>query len=214
MRLRITICRLFFLFIIAFCMGGCSDDLISSWDAGVIQYCFSDSVDMDVQLLVRNCMDEWEDGTVVFFEPLEECCSNCLKISVDNATKPRSTVGYSSKNIMVIESWASSRTIRHELGHVLGLLHEHQRPDRDEYVTILKENIQSAYYDNNFSIMDNPLYEEESLEYDYDSVMHYGAFAFTIESGLKTIESAFVNDWPSSQISEKDKQKVNLIYGM
>ena len=30
----------------------------------------------------------------------------------------------------------------HELGHTLGLKHEHQRPDRDDFVTVHKENIQ------------------------------------------------------------------------
>ena len=28
------------------------------------------------------------------------------------------------------------KTMEHELGHVLGLLHEHGRPDRDQYIRV------------------------------------------------------------------------------
>lgn len=32
-------------------------------------------------------------------------------------------------------------TLLHELGHTIGLYHEHMRPDRDEYVEIFTANI-------------------------------------------------------------------------
>jgi hypothetical protein len=38
--------------------------------------------------------------------------------------------------------------ITHELGHTLGFWHEQSRPDRDDYVEVLYENIQSGQLHN------------------------------------------------------------------
>ena len=64
----------------------------------------------------------------------------------------------------------------HELGHALGMYHEHQRPDRDEYVTIVKENVvDDDTYINNFPKVEEELVNDYGLPYDFASIMGYGA---------------------------------------
>jgi bone morphogenetic protein 1 len=53
----------------------------------------------------------------------------------------------------------------HELGHVVGFWHEHTRPDRDDYIKVVYENIQENQ-DYNFQKM--PPNEIDSLQEPYD----------------------------------------------
>ncbi|CEF69893.1 Astacin-like metalloendopeptidase [Strongyloides ratti] len=60
----------------------------------------------------------------------------------------------------------------HEMLHALGLLHEHQRVDRDEYVTINFDNVDEKYHGNFIKdyIFGNETY---GIKYDYGSILHY-----------------------------------------
>src|SRR5262249_42032492 len=65
--------------------------------------------------------------------------------------------------------------IAHEVGHALGLWHEQSRTDRDSYITILTGNILAGRADQ-FDIK-SP--QSTFGDYDYDSIMHYFACAFS-----------------------------------
>lgn len=62
----------------------------------------------------------------------------------------------------------------HEIGHALGLLHEQSRPDRDSFVQLLLQNVQPGA-ENNFDKWDYVSATTYNVNYDYGSVMHYGA---------------------------------------
>jgi hypothetical protein len=47
------------------------------------------------------------------------------------------------RSYIILKYDADMRTVLHELGHVLGLSHEHQRGDRDEYVEVIWEEVPS-----------------------------------------------------------------------
>lgn len=71
----------------------------------------------------------------------------------------------------------------HEIGHAVGLWHEHSRNDRDNYVNILWENVLEGR-EHNFTqrISDG----DDIGDYDLRSIMHYPPLAFS-KNGQPTI---------------------------
>ena len=74
----------------------------------------------------------------------------------------------------------------HEMGHTVGLLHEHQRPDRAKYIKLTLANADLPNVPGNFTLI--PFDSQTLGLYDYASVMHYGAFDFS-KAGLPVLES-------------------------
>ena len=80
----------------------------------------------------------------------------------------------------------SSRTIQHEFIHALGMYHMQSRPDRDQYVTIHFDNIQSGK-EHNFQLLSDTL--TFNTDYNARSFMHYPSWGFAIDTSKPTISS-------------------------
>lgn len=72
----------------------------------------------------------------------------------------------------------------HELGHVLGLWHEHQRVDRDRYVRVNWNAVTDGSQNAQYSIVPGALNPKDTATgpYDFLSVMHYGKSSSKIGS--------------------------------
>ncbi|MDV6329823.1 M12 family metallopeptidase [Asticcacaulis sp. 201] len=80
-------------------------------------------------------MDEWSTETGVRFVHDKKRLDSLYIVGSVDATN--ATLGHlPAFNQIQIEAKASYGSVLHEFGHVLGLIHEHQRPDRDEYLTL------------------------------------------------------------------------------
>ncbi|KAF2349818.1 Peptidase M12A, partial [Trinorchestia longiramus] len=76
------------------------------------------------------------------------------------------------EQILNVSSDTTNRgSVAHEMLHALGFGHEHNRVDRDLYITVHFDNIRSEYWPYS-----DGEYVLGSLPYDYTSILHATAF--------------------------------------
>ena len=170
-------------------------DLIDRINQAVIHWNDNSSI----KLIARNNSNADQYPDYLVFEPSSSCASYVGRITGEQP-------------LWVNES-CSTGSIIHELGHAIGLLHEHTRPDRDQFVVINWENIRSGK-DHNFHIPSGGI--QALGEYDFGSIMHYGTTFFS-SNGQETITPIQMPDRVSIgqrlAASTGDLQAVDLLYG-
>lgn len=105
-------------------------------------------------------------------------------------------------------------TVVHEFLHAVGFYHMQSATERDEYVRIEFDKIQPGTA-NNFNTYGSDIISNYGVEYDYGSVMHYSATAFTIDGSPTIIPLRDLNGETMGQrlrLSEKDIARVNRLY--
>ncbi|CAD5114976.1 DgyrCDS4005 [Dimorphilus gyrociliatus] len=104
----------------------------------------------------------------------------------------------------------------HEIGHLLGLWHEHQRSDRHNYLNVLLKNAVEKEQ-SNFIAVSEELVQVKFTPYDFSSIMHYKENAFSRKpTSLNTIETKNALFQRSlgqrEQLSFFDTKMINLAY--
>ena len=108
----------------------------------------------------------------------------------------------------------NQRNITHEQGHAFGFIHEHQRPDRDTYVSVDLSNV-AANAQGNFNRL--ALFDSQG-PYDFLSVMHYRNNAFAIDTTKPTMVprsgyGSFADSMgTATTASDLDRAAINNLY--
>ena len=188
-----------------------------AWPSGVVPYQFAGDITAAHQKTFTDATAEWAMFANIQFIPRT---TETDYVFVENQAFAggQSAVGkVGGAQLFRIGSW-NRYTLGHELGHTLGLIHEHQRSDRDTFVTILTQNIIPGD-EPNFTIISPSL---NRGAYDFYSIMHYSRNALSIDpDNLNTIEpqsaySSFLNVYGQQvdrPLSQRDRSGMATLYG-
>lgn len=146
------------------------------WRGGVVPF----ACNRQVEHLVIPAIEHWMDCTPIRFTQVTDE-SDFVTFQPGDAS--RTEVGrVGGKQVVRLSPSTEVGTAIHEIGHVLGLWHEHSRSDRLEHITVHLDNVHPMYR----SQFEQPVNAVDLGAYDYRSIMHYPPDAFST-NGKPTI---------------------------
>ncbi|CAF4401542.1 unnamed protein product, partial [Rotaria sp. Silwood2] len=192
------------------------------WPNGIVPYEFATGYTAEQQAAIVSRIRKLESLTainnVVCIQFRPRVSSDVYYITIRNGEGCYSYIGQNTG--VTMERTVSLKypgcfddgRMMHEFIHTLGFYHEQSRPDRDSYVKINWENMQTDMR-SNFEKYDNTVVNTLNTAYDYASIMHYEKTAFT-NNFLPTIEplQANVKIGQRYKLSSTDIQEIQQFY--
>ncbi len=159
-----------------------TDFACSAWQDGVIGYSLANDWGEHNEAMIaaiHAAMAEWTRQTGITFvrrtsgEHLQFRNGGGCSSAVGRAV----FTGFDSQSISLNGAGCQTAAL-HEIGHAIGLYHEHNRNDRNTYVDIKLSNVEHFKEHNFFQIGD---FLVNRGPYNYQSVMHYARHGFAKE---------------------------------
>ncbi len=184
------------------------------WEDGIVPYYIDHELQSYLEVIVQSAVDTWNAVggiTLVKIDPRAWDAPEDYLHFVP-AQGCASWVGRQGGPQQVWTGAGCSRgSMMHEIGHALGLEHEHTRPDRDQHIAINWENIDSDKVDN-FAISDHS--RRTYGPYDYGSIMHYGEYFFSANDNptIKPLQGDGVSIGQRLAPSAGDIRAIAMLY--
>ncbi|XP_074641353.1 zinc metalloproteinase nas-6-like [Tubulanus polymorphus] len=188
-------------------------DIQMIWPGGTVPYKYEmmDSADMkDIESALRNLEKLVnKNGHCIKFKSWSSE-KNFLVIFPGNGCSAPVGMTGGAEFVSLHPTCILEDKIQHEILHALGFWHEQSRPDRDRYITINWDNIQTGH-EHNFDVQQNT--DMLGVKYDYYSLMHYDMYTWSKnDKPTITPKDSSVKWTGAFEISPLDVEKIRRLY--
>ncbi|KAL5277305.1 hypothetical protein ACFFRR_002502 [Megaselia abdita] len=186
------------------------------WPNGIIYYQLDSAIPNDLRQLIYTSLSKIEAATCIRFIQGANSEGHYVRVTNIRDSGCWSYVGYIHRvqdlNLGYGCEWES--TVIHEFLHAVGFHHQQCSFDRDDYVEIHLENVEEDQR-HNFDKYTRDEVTAYGTRYDYNSIMHYDAYAFS-NNGEPTMVAKIMPDGANmgeaEEMSAIDIYRINSMY--
>tara|TARA_R110002012_G_scaffold307412_1_gene512844 strand:+ start:1251 stop:2315 length:1065 start_codon:yes stop_codon:yes gene_type:complete len=169
---------------------------IQKWPNGVVPISFANNYPESQRQIFFEACNWWAEASSVSCVPRTNQM-NYIHVN-PSMTVNNSYVGMiGGQQVLNLASRFNHGIIAHEIAHALGFTHQHNAPNRDQFVNIQWDNLVEGVA-HNFRVVDNAIVFGD---YDFCSILHYGQTAFS-RNGSNTID--IIGNLPNCRIGQRD----------
>uniref|UniRef100_A0AC35U0N8 Metalloendopeptidase n=1 Tax=Rhabditophanes sp. KR3021 TaxID=114890 RepID=A0AC35U0N8_9BILA len=184
------------------------------WPLGRVPYELSSQYTSRQRAVIAKAFNAYYTRTCIEFVPRNGTDKDYVFISKKDGCYADFARTGGMQEVSLADECVDYPTVIHELMHVIGFIHEHQRSDRDNFIRISYQNIiKGANAD--FDKLNSLGLSNYGESYDYFSIMHYEATEGS-SNGKNTIEAHVASFTPlmgkALDFTKGDLRRINKAY--